>query len=81
MIYLHEAKYSENLIRHWANESESADDTKASYKILQVETGIEYGEAIDLIPCSYTYQATDKPIESETEATGEDKHRVETEEI
>ncbi len=31
--------------------------------IRQVETGIEYAEAIDVIPCRYTYEETDKPIE------------------
>lgn len=72
MIYLHEAQYSENLIRHWANESESADDTEASYKILQVETGVEYGEAIDLIPCAYTYQTTEKTIEAEAKSGEEE---------
>ena len=31
--------------------------------ILQVETGIEYTEAIDVYPCPYTYVEIDKPIE------------------
>lgn len=31
--------------------------------IRQVETGIEYAEAIDVIPCRYTYEETDRPIE------------------
>ena len=35
------------------------------YYIKQVETGIEYPEAIDVIPCRYTYVVTDKKIEKE----------------
>lgn len=32
------------------------------YKIRQVETGIIYDEAVDLMPCRYTYEPTDEPI-------------------
>lgn len=32
--------------------------------ILQVETGVEYADAVDVIPCRYTYEETDKPIET-----------------
>lgn len=31
--------------------------------IKQVETGIEYSEAVDVHPCRYTYKETDTPIE------------------
>lgn len=44
------------LIRHYSNRE---------MKLLQVETGIEYDEAIDIVPCQYTYEETDKPIEKE----------------
>jgi hypothetical protein len=30
--------------------------------IRQVETGIEYASAVDVIPCRYTYEETDKEI-------------------
>ena len=30
--------------------------------ILQVETGREYVSAVDVIPCKYTYEETDKDI-------------------
>lgn len=33
------------------------------FYIRQVETGIEYAEAIDVIPCRYTYEETDRHIE------------------
>jgi hypothetical protein len=32
-------------------------------KLLQVETGILYEDAIDVIPCKYTYEESDEPIE------------------
>ena len=35
------------------------------YTLLQVETGIEYNEAIDVYPSQYTYKETDKLIDSE----------------
>lgn len=47
------------LIRHYSDKE---------MKLLQVETGIMYDEAIDVVPCRYTYAETDKPIEKE-EAT------------
>lgn len=33
-------------------------------KILQVETGVPYDAAVDVIPCRYTYEETDEPIDS-----------------
>ena len=33
--------------------------------IQQVETGIKYSEAIDILPSKYTYVETDEPIEVE----------------
>lgn len=31
--------------------------------ILQVETGVEYEDAVDLVPCKYTYAETEKDVE------------------
>lgn len=42
------------LIRHYSNEGKV---------LLQVETGIAYDEAVDVVPCRYTYEETDKLIE------------------
>lgn len=42
-----------------------------SLKILQVETGRVYESAVDVLPCAYTYEETDQPIE-DTEATEAD---------
>lgn len=38
------------LIRHYSNNG---------MKLLQVETGVEYDEAVDVIPCRYTYEETE----------------------
>ncbi len=40
--------------------------------IKQLETGALYEDAVDVIPCKYTYEETDIPIENEDEATSED---------
>lgn len=75
MVYVHESQLSERLARHWANEI-AENDTEgfdiATFKIRQVETGIVYDDAVDVIPCRYTYEATDEPIESEEDATEQD---------
>lgn len=34
-------------------------------KIRQVETGVIYDDAADVIPCPYTYEETDIPIDNE----------------
>lgn len=52
---------NETLIRHYSD---------ANMMILQNETGIKYPEAVDVIPCRYTYTETDEPIKKE-EATEE----------
>lgn len=49
-------KINDRLIRHYSD--------KDCY-ILQNETGIKYSEAVDVIPCRYTYTETDKPIEKD----------------
>lgn len=45
-------------IRHWSD---------LNFKIRQIETGIIYDDAIDVIPCKYTYEETNEPIEEEEE--------------
>ena len=49
------------LVRHYSDEG---------LMILQVETGIEYEEAVDVVPCRYTYEETSIPIGSEMEVLG-----------
>ena len=36
-------------------------------KLLQKETGNLYDDAVDVIPCPYTYEETDEPITPEPE--------------
>ena len=62
------------LIRHYSDED---------MMILQNETGLEYPEAIDAVPCAYTYTETSNPInppEDEPDANpeGSDGDEVET---
>ena len=54
----------ENLEKHYAE-----DENGVRYKVLQVGTGIEYDEAVDLIPCKYTYIATTNPVEVEDDGS------------
>jgi hypothetical protein len=44
------------LIRHYSSEG---------FKIRQVETDIIYDEAVDVVPCRYTYEETNELIEGE----------------
>ena len=52
----------ENRVRHYSD---------LNVWIKQVETGKLYEDAVDVIPCRYTYEETDKPID-DTDATEED---------
>ena len=45
-------------IHHWSD---------ADLKIRQIETGIIYEDAVDNVPCRYTYEETDEPIEEADE--------------
>ncbi len=46
------------LIKHYSD---------AGVLMLQVETGIKYAEAVDVVPCRYTYIETDEKIEIDNE--------------
>ena len=39
------------LIRHYSDDG---------HNLLQVETGIVYGEAVDIYPCPYTYEEVER---------------------
>lgn len=45
----------EGRIRHYSDENR---------RILQVETGVIYDDALDNMPCRYTYQETDEYIDT-----------------
>lgn len=51
-------------IRHWSDKG---------MKIRQDETGVLYDDAVDIVPCRYTYTETNEPVEPEDEPTIEDK--------
>lgn len=51
-------QYSVDQIRHYSNKN---------LKLRQIETGIIYDDAVDLIPCIYTYEETDQAIEESEE--------------
>lgn len=60
MITLKTKIIDNKFIKHYAE-----DEKGNKYYIKQVETGVEYSEAIDIIPCRYTYVVTDKQVENE----------------
>lgn len=41
-------------VRHYSDED---------FKIRQIETGVVYDDAVDVVPCRYTYEETDIPID------------------
>lgn len=45
-----------NFIKHYSD---------SGFKIKQVETGVIYNEANDVVPCKYTYEETGIPIVQE----------------
>ena len=51
------------LIRHYSDE-----DTL----IRQIETGVLYSEAIDVIPCKYTYEESENLCEESYDISGEE---------
>lgn len=51
------------LIKHYSD---------AGVMLLQVETGIKYADPVDVVPCRYTYEETDEPIEADEEITDEE---------
>ena len=61
-----------DLIRHYSD--------KGMY-ILQKETGLEFEDAVDTLPCKYTYEETDKPIEQVEDTTSENELEVENPEV
>ena len=80
MIKIKSKDINENLIKHYGVEIidvQTTIDEEGNehiveiegdfYYIKQIETGIEYDEAIDVMPCRYTYVVTDKKIEEEDE--------------
>ena len=42
------------VIRHWSD---------ANVKLRQVETGTLWNDAVDILPCAYTYEETDELLD------------------
>ena len=57
-MILTEFLHDGTLIKHYSD---------AGVLMLQVETGIKYAEAVDVVPCRYTYVETDEKIEIDDE--------------
>lgn len=53
-----EQKINDTLVRHYSD---------AGMMIRQVETGNLYSDAVDVVPCRYSYEETDTPVEQTTE--------------
>lgn len=53
-----EQKINDTLVRHYSD---------SGMMIRQVETGVLYSDAVDVIPCRYTYEETDTPVEQTAE--------------
>ena len=51
-----EEKMNDRLVKHTSDRG---------VMMLQKETGLLYPEAVDVIPCRYTYEETEIPIEEE----------------
>lgn len=51
-----EKQLSPTLVRHYSDKHKM---------IRQIETGVLYADAVDTIPCRYTYEETDEPIPTE----------------
>lgn len=64
MIELKVEKINEKLEKHYAE-----DENGVRYYVLQLPTCVEYSEAIDVVPCRYTYKVTDKPVEVEDDGS------------
>lgn len=56
----------DNLIKYYAEDKEGN-----KYYVKQLQTGIEYAEAVDVYPSRYTYVPTDKKVETEEAKKGE----------
>lgn len=55
---IREEQISPKRVRHYSD---------ANMMIRQIETGIIYQDAVDKIPCRYTYEETDEPIPEQEE--------------
>lgn len=55
------------LVKHYSD---------SGYMIEQVETGARYGEAVDIVPCPFTYVETDERDEAEDDGMTETEEKA-----
>ena len=60
MITLKTEIINNKFIKHYAEDGQGV-----KYYIKQVETGVEYSEAVDVLPCRYSYVVTDKVVRND----------------
>lgn len=60
MIDLISEIIDDKFIKHYAK-----DYLGNKYFIVQIETGIKFAEAMDLLPCKYTYAVLNEKIEED----------------
>ena len=58
------------LIRHFSDKG---------VLLRQIETGDQYADPIDIVPCPYTYEETNIPVEQEEESVEEGHENFEIE--
>lgn len=58
-----EEMISPKRVHHYSN---------AGMMIRQIETGILYEDAVDRVPCRWTYEETDEPIPEPTEEVNDE---------
>lgn len=51
-----EEQVNEMCVRHYSDQN---------LKLRQIETGLIFPDAIDVIPCQYTYEETDIPLDDD----------------
>lgn len=62
---------NETLIKHYSDKG---------VMLLQVETGVMYSDPVDVVPCRYTYEETDIPVEGDESEFSDTEFRAMVEE-
>lgn len=64
------------IVEHIESENRERRYSDQHVMIRQIETGSLYEDAVDVIPCPYTYEETDEPIISGDEPATEEDYQV-----
>lgn len=57
------------IIEQQVNDTLVRNYSDAGVMIRQIETGTLYSDAVDVVPCRYTYEETETPVEHTPETT------------